>query len=108
MNNIQNDFQNQLQTDTATVINKATTQLTRIKALQTQLKSNLSDVEISYNPQTNQPLSKAVLEIFGKETKSTTAPDENVITLDMYVYCVDVLRHAGKYKAANSLADKVF
>lgn len=108
MSNSIDQYQDQLQTDISSITAQANSQLQTIAGYKAQLLSNLDVVEINYDPTVNAPLSKAVNEIFGSETNSTTEPSLKTITLDMYMTCINVLQAAGKYQGANMVADKIF
>lgn len=103
------DLQNQ--TDTKEQIKaisaKANGYLTRIAELKSEIGSKISDVEVTYTPNVRQDISKAVKEIFGVETKSKTDPSENAITLEMYTYCLDLIKASGQHQASQILSSQL-
>lgn len=103
------DDQNQL--DTQVQIQAISTQangfIAQLESLKSQVASNLEGVEVTYSPQSRQDISTAVLQVFGSETKSATDPTENAITLDMYMYCIDLVKASGQYQATQTLSSQL-
>jgi hypothetical protein len=108
MNN-SSDLQNQTdnQQQIAAISAQANGYITQIQGLKSQVMSNISDVEVTYNPQARQDISAAVLQVFGTETPSATDPTENAITLDMVIYCMDLINASGKYQATQVLSSQL-
>ncbi len=82
--------------------------MTQLQAHRSEIQGQLGLVEVDYSPINRPDLAKAVKDIFGIETLSQSDTSKKAITLQMYLDCLEILRKAGKYKAEQIIADKVF
>lgn len=108
MNNTEGLNQEDLKQEMASISNEAKSYLAQLQKHKADIQGRLADVEVTYSPDNRVDITKAVTEIFGKETVSKTDNSQMAITLDMYQQCLEIIRQAGKFKAETLVKDKVF
>lgn len=98
--------QQDIKASISSLSDEARAYLAKLQSIRSEIEGKLSVVEVSYLPTARPDISKAVNQIFNKETISQESPDKKAITLQMYLDCLEIIRQSGKYKAQTVLAEK--
>lgn len=82
-------------------ITEASSAIAELGELKADLYSRLSGLKVQYSIEDNLDLTKAIEAVFGDEAKA----NKGYITLDMYLYCLKLVRAAGKAKAQSLIGN---